>query len=358
MPAHPNATDLEDRMRIFLTDMAIQKLSHPDQGQQKYRDTALPGFGLIVGKRTKTFFVTYGKERRNQTLGRYPSVSLKDARRRALEIIDGPNHTPTRLPELVRLYLKDREPYLRYQSLRRYRGILSRAPDIPITEATKTLARSSHEVAAYKAMFNWAIREGHTSKNPFAHLSTSYGKRERILSDEELKAIWHYEQPPYSDILKLLILTGQRRNQIWQLNPEWIENDLIHFPASIMKTGHAHTIPVGDIARRYLNAPFSFNGWGKSKARLDKHISSYLAENEPSYDLSAHPWTLHDLRRTFVTLHARIGTPLHVTEAYVAHRSGELMGGIRGVYNRHNYLEEMRKAVVEYERHIIKIVTA
>jgi integrase len=51
-----------------------------------------------------------------------------------------------------------------------------------------------------------------------------------VLSDNELKVIWHYNHPPFSTILKLLILTGQRRSQIWKLQPHWIEDDLITFP--------------------------------------------------------------------------------------------------------------------------------
>lgn len=67
-------------MRILLTDVAIKRLTAPPTGQLKVWDTKLPGFGIIIGKRTRTFYAVYGQNRRNHKIGRYPDISLKDAR--------------------------------------------------------------------------------------------------------------------------------------------------------------------------------------------------------------------------------------------------------------------------------------
>jgi integrase len=75
------------------------------------------------------------------------------------------------------------------------------------------------------------------------------------------------------------------------------------------------------------------NGAGKAKWELDK-------------DLKLDPWTIHDLRRTFATIHASIGTPIHITERT----------GIVSVYQRHEYLPEMRKAVDAFETHLASIL--
>jgi integrase len=144
--------------------------------------------------------------------------------------------------------------------------------------------------------------------------------------------------------VKLLILTGQRRSQIWKLQPEWIEGDLVTFPAGVMKTGNEHAIPVGPFTRDLMRkvAPLSFNGWGKCKARMDR-------------ETGVKGWVLHDLRRTFVTNCARFRIPFLSVERYVAHTSGSF-GGIVSVYNRHDYLDEMRELASRFETSLLLLV--
>ena len=183
--------------------------------------------------------------------------------------------------------------------------MLNKAPNIAIEDATRSLASTAHEIKAYKALFNFALREDLAERNPFQHMSAVYQSRDRVLSDDELKKLWAYENPPFSNIVKLLILTGQRRNQIGHLREQWIGENTITFPPHIMKQGKSHTIPYGELARPLLK-PYWFNAWSKAKTRLDTATG-------------VTDWRLHDLRRTFATVHARIGTPIHVVEALLAH---------------------------------------
>jgi integrase len=80
-----------------------------------------------------------------------------------------------------------------------------------------------------------------------------------------------------------------------------------------------------------------FAGWGKSKERLDK--KSGVSE-----------WTLHDLRRTYATIQAQLGTPPHVIEALLNHKSG-IISGVAQTYNRYHYLAEMKAAVSNFDAH-------
>ncbi len=70
-------------MKAHLTDMAIKKLAHPPQGQVTYWDESTSGFGLRCSPKSKSFVVMFGEKRRLKTLGRYPSLTLQDARRAA-----------------------------------------------------------------------------------------------------------------------------------------------------------------------------------------------------------------------------------------------------------------------------------
>ena len=84
-----------------------------------------------------------------------------------------------------------------------------------------------------------------------------------------------------------------------------------------------------------------FSNWGNSKKKFDT-------------GLEIEPYRIHDIRRTFSSTHARLGTPIHVTEKLLNHVTGSL-GGVAGVYNRYDYIPEMRVAMDSYDNHIQSI---
>lgn len=179
--------------------------------------------------------------------------------------------------------------------------------------------------------------------------------RDRVLDDDELAKVWRTAQAigyPYGTIVQLLILTGQRSGEIAALQWDWIGGDVITIPASATKNARATTIPLGPMtqasidtiprlgpllfpARGYTDKPF--RGFGVSKIVLDK--------------CGVTNFTHHDLRRTFATNLAALGTPIHVTEKLLNHVSG-----VVAIYNRHSYMEEMRAAVRQWECRLSEIL--
>lgn len=334
-------------MKIALTDIAIQRLKPPESGQLKVWDTKLAGFGLVVGKRSKTFTVVYGAERINKSIGRYPELSLKDARTQAKSLLAKGIARGSRdsMPVAISDYYDDCAARVRPNTLREYKRHLNKAPKRRLDNfgCSDIDVEDPHAVIAWKVFYNWCIKQGRTERNPFAHIPVKHGSRERVLTVDEIKAIWAYEHQPFSDLLKLLFLTGQRRGQIWRLQPEWIGDDTIAFPADVMKGGIAHTIPLGKLSKKLVTqAPFTFNSWSKAKNRCDKHTE--VAD-----------WTIHDLRRTMATIHASLGTPVHIVETLLAHKSGSI-SGVAAVYNRYDYMKEAKKAVEKYEKYIQTVV--
>ena len=81
-------------MKLRLTDVAIKRLAPPQSGQTTYWDDATPGFGIRLSQKSRSFVVMYGEKRRLKTLGRYPDLSLSEARKAARkflsEVIDAP----------------------------------------------------------------------------------------------------------------------------------------------------------------------------------------------------------------------------------------------------------------------------
>jgi integrase len=186
-----------------------------------------------------------------------------------------------------------------------------------------------------------------------------YTPRKRVLSAFELKALWDAVPVyPFGTIIRILLLTGQRWGEIVSLRREYIDEyqKIITLPET--KNGRTHVFPYGNMVVDILATVPCFkastllfpgrdkqkpwNGAGKAKCELDK-------------DLKLDPWTIHDLRRTFATIHASIGTPIHITERLLNHVSGT-QAGIVSVYQRHEYLPEMRKAVDAFEAHLRSIL--
>ncbi|MGH9425012.1 MAG: tyrosine-type recombinase/integrase, partial [Terriglobia bacterium] len=137
-------------------------------------------------------------------------------------------------------------------------------------------------------------------------------------------------------IVKLLILTGQRRGEIAGIKPQCISDKAITWPKETTKNGREHTLPISNSVKQLLpHLPQNYNTWAKPKVSLD-HLSQ------------VHDWTLHDLRRTYATNMAALGTPIHVIEKLLNHSSGTIRG-VAAIYNRHSYFEEMKIADAAYE---------
>lgn len=214
------------------------------------------------------------------------------------------------------------------------------------------------------AFFSWCMGEGLLENNPALGTNRQEEKsRERALNDDELKAIWNATagSDDYSAIVRLLMLTGQRANEIGSLAWSEIRDDRIVLPGTRVKNGHDHTIPMSAPVRAILDArprndgfvfgaragrPFS--GWGTRKVALDRRL------NDAGINLEH--WTIHDLRRSVATGMAELGTPPHVIEAVLNHVSGH-KSGVAGIYNRANYEPQKRIALQSWADHLEAIVS-
>ena len=123
-------------------------------------------------------------------------------------------------------------------------------------------AAMTGRTAAYgRAAYGWAVKRGAVRVNPFAGLpiEESIAKRERVLSDQELAEVWRAAGdalPPYSTIVRLLILTGQRRGEVAGMTWGELSDDLTTWslPGERTKNGVPHTVPLSERARHLLKA--------------------------------------------------------------------------------------------------------
>jgi integrase len=220
--------------------------------------------------------------------------------------------------------------------------------------------------ATLSAFFVWAWREGIVEANPVAATNRHAipKGRERVLSIGELAEVWRAAgNTAYGAILKLLILTGQRREEIGGLR--WPEIDFaaqaIHLPAERVKNGKAHDVPLSEPALQVLRAAdrrldsgfvFGIRGFSIPKRALDARMAA--ARQEAGIE-PMKPWVLHDLRRSAATHMAEIGVQPHIIEAVLNHTSGH-KAGIAGVYNKAVYEREKRAALDMWAEHVMALI--
>jgi integrase len=218
--------------------------------------------------------------------------------------------------------------------------------------------------ASLSAFFVWLTREGILETSPVIHTNRHYDyePRNRVLTGDELRAVWKAlptDPGDYAAIVRLLMLTGQRREEIGGLM--WSEVDfdraVIRLPGERTKNHREHEVPLSAPALAILSSvprregrdhifgygQGAFGGWTCCKARLDDKAK--IA-----------PWVLHDLRRTVVTKMAEELSILpHVIEAIINHVSGH-KAGVAGVYNKAVYAAEKRQALDRWADHLVAIV--
>jgi len=372
-----------------LTEISVRNLKAPERGVKVYSDETVVGFGVRCSQGgSKSFVLTYGDRRERVTIGRFPLITLADARieaKRMLAELTLGKMRPKRitfsaaLDQFITTRKQKNRPKTALETEKLLRNYFKKLHDKNleelaahhVTDVTDDLAeRGLHSTAAHahtavKTFLKWCKQRHYLTANPVADLEKPPlpKPRERTLTDDELCTVWRAADEVdghFGAIVKLLILTGQRRSEIGSLQASYIQYIQICLPKEITKNRREHTFPIGASAAAILSSNITtgtttifparrmddkpFNGWSKAKAQLDQKAK--IA-----------PWTLHDLRRTFATGLQKLGVRIEVIEALLNHISGT-RAGIVGTYQRHHYADEMREAVERWEAHLHKILEA
>jgi integrase len=240
---------------------------------------------------------------------------------------------------------------------------------------------------AIGVMFKWLKSERRVTANPCIGLDRPQppAGRNRVLNvkmdvrgADELRFFWAATDKvtkPFGPLLKLLLLTGCRRDELAKMTRDELTDDLamIHLPGSRTKNHLPHDVPLAPLAQNILNGVkgvpncrflFSTNGkapvagFSKIKRSLDKAmlIEAQKERGEDSRSFELAPWRIHDLRRTAATGMAGIGIAPHIVEAVLNHVSGA-KAGVAGVYNQEMYEPEKREALEKWASYIEAVVT-
>jgi len=345
----------------------------------------VPGLECCVSpKGTKSWRLLYrvagdpARKRRSLGLGRYPVVGLADARQRATlalrDASDGkdPQHEREEIGRkraltvevAVASYLEwcasnnsvatntDKKSFFKKHFL----SLHARAPLAAISRRDVSAIldnlsdRPARRRSAYSYLrhfFQWAAEREFIDTNPCLVIKTpkTVPARERVLSDDEIRALWTGTSV-LSIMARLQLMTAQRIGSIGQM--KWDDLDLKdkawNIPAHDMKSGKAHTVPLSDRAVSLLSGwprlpgPYIF-GVGSNGSKAFNGRSKGMLRMRKSG--AASDWRLHDLRRTAVTLAQRGGAGIDEIKALTQHK----VAGVIGVYARHGYEKEQRSVV-------------
>ena len=373
---------------IKLTKSAIDALPTSSK-DTVYWDQGCPGFGVKVtpGGR-KVFVVLYrvagaGTRVRKYTIGPYGRVTLHQARIAAQRVftarLEGRDpaaeklnarrrHVVDRIDDVVETYIAEHVAKTRcareISSLLRREVVANWGPH-SVHELKKrevidlvmevvgrgNFAAANKLLKVTKAFLTWCVGRAILEISP-AHGLRAPAKevaRDRVLTDDELaRVIWAARSLgyPYGNIVGLLALTGQRREEIASLTRDEIdlEKRYLTFPGARTKNGKPHMVHLSEAALALLahlpdRRPFVFSSTG------ERPFQNFSPAKRQLDNLSGVTgWRLHDLRRTCVSGMARLGIAPHVADKILNHQSGTI-SGVAAVYQRHEFMVERKAAL-------------
>ncbi len=376
-------------MRKKLTPKLLDNLPPAEGKRYEVRDELLSGLHVRVsnaGGKVWYLATRVDEKPKRIKLGTYPVLSLKDAREKAQTLLRDiqlgtfqqrevePAPPVLTLGGIIPQFIT-RHAQRHTKDWKGTQSILMRMSGlhaIPINsikrgDVTRELerlisdigakggkgTRANRGLAAIKKLYTWCVDQGIVEISPVVGLKPPIKEesRDRVLTDNEIIAYWNgceAEGYPFEQFGKLLLLTGQRRNEIASMR--WSEIDLqrgtLTLKAERTKNGSAHIVPLSrqalDILRsipRFLGSEYVFtstgktpiSGFGRFKDRLDIFVG-----------LEAENWRFHDVRRTAATNMAILKVQPHIIEAVLNHKSG-IVSGVASIYNRHAYFDEKQE---------------
>src|SRR3989344_1330880 len=235
------------------------------------------------------------------------------------------------------------------------------------------IANRRNVFAVLRRLFRWAVSRGDLDRSPMDGMETppAVKPRDRWLSDSELGRIWrqsYHVHRCFGPIIRLLIATGQRREEVASMSWEELDQDehVWTIPSNRSKNGEPNIVPLNALAAQVLDdlanggarplhgrvfatsSGKGFTGYHKGKSKLDSLIATDGGEPMPA-------WRLHDLRRTLATGFQRLGVRFEVTEAILNHVGGA-RAGVAGIYQRHDWKPEKREAMSLWNEHVARAI--
>jgi integrase len=383
-------------MRLKLSPAFVARAkAEPGAERSIYWDDDLPGFGLqVTAAGHKSFVCQYRAGRRSRRLAIKAALKLGEARKEARAILGAvaKGHDPlaerrkkeaeasNTLRSVAEEYFAREGRNLRTVEHRQtalnrlvYPKLGARQiEDVRRSDITKLLDRIEDEngpvmadrtLAYLRRVFTWHAGRSDDFRTPvvrgMARTKPAERARERTLTDDEIRKVWSAAgtmNNGFGPLVKFILLTATRRNEAAHMRHGEITGDLWTIPAARNKGKKDHVVPLSKAAQSILGAvPVIGDGhlvFTHDGKRPIGGFTKYRAKLDQLSGVTG--WTIHDLRRTARTLMSRAGVNADIAERCLGH----VIGGVRGTYDRHSFLEEKRAAFEALATEIERIVGA
>jgi integrase len=379
-------------MRTKLTPATVSNArAEKDADRTIFWDTKTTGFGLqVTAAGHKSFVVQYRAKGRSRRMAIDGVLNLEDARKRARALLGEVARDGDPLQERRAEVARERDTFQavaesyfaregkRLRSVEDRRRTLDRLvypvmggrpiADIRRSDIVRLLddieddsgpVMADRTLAYIRKVMNWHASRSDEFRSPIVRgMARTSGKeraRARILSDDELRALWKAVDAttgPFGSFVKFLLLTGARRSEASGATWGEIKDGVWLLPAARNKVKQDLARPLSAAAQNVVDSVpklgryvFTFDGakpiggFSKLKERLDDACG-------------VRDWTLHDLRRTARSLLSRAGVASDVAEMCLGH----VLTGVRGTYDRHEYHAEKKQAFEALAAQIARIV--
>ena len=335
-----------------------------------YYDGKTPGLALRVqksGHRSWSYLYRYRGRLRRWTIGRYEKFTLKQVREKVKQSGDDPagekreDRTTVTFGKLSAQFLEEHAKVhnRRWKStqttLDKY--ILPKWKHFPVKDVTRRdvkllLSQMPGKVfpnrvrALLSKMFTFAICEDLREYNPVVAIpQLPETRRERVLSDAEIRHVWETKNP----VLQLILATCQRPEDVRGIRRSEISGNIWTIPAERFKTKTAHAVPLTPQVMKLLNATPQLDDC--DRFFTDRECKGSIAMLKNAGVPDARP---KDLQRTARSRLSAIGVSPDIAERV----QGHALPGIRRVYDKHDYINEKRDALTRWSKEIRRILMA
>ena len=370
--------------KFKFTDLSIKNLS-PTLGRRiDYSDLDCPGLVLrLTEKGIKTFSYSFrlGGRTGRSTIGKYPQITIRDARQKTAEmkalvakgidpremkqsaVIDNMKLTKHMINEFIEIYAKPRNSSWKQAQYNLNRYVVPFIGRKPIAEIKRAdlhiiLDKLSEQgknitcnrtLAHMKRFFGWIVERGYLEYSPADHIKPRHieRRRERVLSDDEIKLIWASSEnlnPSYQAWIKLLFLCGQRETETAQIRTSQIKDNIWELASTDTKNKRPSLVPLSSQSQSIINniknpknnylltsgviGDRPINGFSKTKNRIDQMSS-------------VKEWTWHDIRAAVATNLAKLGYDRLLIKRVLNHKDSS----VTAIYDRYTYINEVRDAL-------------
>jgi integrase len=381
-------------MRSKLTPAFVASAKvEPGAERTVFWDATMPGFGLMVTSAGhKSYVCQYRAGGRSRRLTIRTGVGLTAARQEARKVLGdvAKGHDPVgdrrreqsltlnTLGAIADEYFRREGKRLRTADSRRAaleRLVLPRFRSTPIGDISRSdivrlldkIEDGSGPVAADRALaylrrlMSWHASRSDDFRSPIvrgmARTKPSERQRERILADDELRAIWRAAETAngvFGPFVQFLLLTATRRTEAAGMRRSEISGGDWLIPPERYKTGKQLVLPLSAAAAKVLAKLPEFESTDLVFTTDGKAPISGFSKFKKAFDTACGVtgWTLHDCRRSARSLMSRAGVPNDHAERCLGHA----IGGVRSVYDRHAYRDEKARAFEALAAQIERIV--